>query len=183
MPAPRIASVQYFTLAPGAGLFAWELITPGREAHGECFDYDQLAWESVVAVTNGEAAGTDRERGPAAQPTPIAIERVVLEPARRPLAVTARLGRFRYMATLLACRVGAPAAHWANVEQTLTGVAAHLTQDDSTWWGVSTLSAHGVIVRGLGVSGRALLAALPVFWRCAKELLYGEAAILPRKIY
>ena len=73
-----------FVLAEGAGLFAWDIFAPGRTARGECFAYDQLAWETTVEVVTGDAV------------TPIAIERACLEPARRPLTASARLGPFRY---------------------------------------------------------------------------------------
>jgi urease accessory protein len=160
----------HIVLEQDAGLFAWDVITPGREAHGECFAYERLAWETLVTAVDGA-------------PTPIAIERVLLEPSVRPLTALARLGQFRYVATFLACRVGKSAAHWSVVEQGLTAVAREWSRLPASWWGVSMLSAHGVMARGLGVSGAALSAALPAFWRTAKHLLYGEEAILPRKIY
>jgi hypothetical protein len=40
-----------------------------------------------------------------------------------------------------------------------------------------------VVVKGLGQNGRRLLDGLSQFWGLAKELLYAEKAILPRKIY
>ena len=106
-----------------------------------------------------------------------------MEPALRPLTATARLGHFHYIATFVACRVGVAPARWLAIEQALAAVADHFTASPATWWGVSTLSAHGVIVRGLSVSGHTLPAALAAFWRSAKELLYGGIAIPPRKIY
>jgi urease accessory protein len=115
--------------------------------------------------------------------TPIAIERASLEPARRPLTASARLGPLRFLATLFACRVGIEAARWGALERALQDVAASHTQPLASWWGVSTLAAHGVIVRGLGVAEHTLLAALPDFWRVAKRLLYDEAALPPRKVY
>lgn len=160
------------TLEENAGLFAWELMTPGREAHGECFAYDRLAWETTVAVVDPANH----------QLTPIAAERALLEPALRPLTALARLGRHRYMATFLACRVGVQPAQWSVVVQALASEAERLSSPDS-WWGVSSLSAHGLMLRGIGVTGRVLADALPAFWRVAKRQLYGEDAIPPRKIY
>ena len=37
-------------------------------------------------------------------------------------------------------------------------------------WGVSTLPAHGVVVRGLGVTQRKLAAGLPIFWSAARQV-------------
>ena len=160
-----------FVLGPDAGLFAWEMVAPGREAHGECFGYESFGWEWEVLVASEAAV----------RPLPIAVERVLLEPARRPLLSVARLGPYRYMATLLVCRAGD--VQWERVERALSALAEQIGSADGVWWGVSTLSAHGVVVKGLGQNGRQLLDGLPQFWRLAKELLYAEKAILPRKIY
>ena len=168
----------HVTLAPGAGFFAWDVFAPGRKAHGECFAYDHLAWETVIDVTGG----TSNVEVPA-RPRPVAIERALLEPALRPLDVTARLGHFHYVATFVACRVGMPSTSWLAIEHALVAVANQFAKPPDSWWGVSTLSAHGVIVRGLSVSGRSLPAALTAFWSSAKQLLYDEVAIPPRKIY
>ena len=160
-----------FVLAEGAGLFAWDLFAPGRVARGEWFAYDQLAWETTVEVITNDGL------------LPISIERARLTPAQRPLATAARMGPFRYLATLLVCRVGVETPQWNYVEQALHDVAATHTEMPSSWWGVSALVAHGVVVRGLAHSGHDLLMALPEFWRVAKRILYAEAAIPPRKIY
>ena len=160
-----------FVLAADAGLFAWEIMAPGRTAHGESFAYDQLAWETAVEVLTGDGV------------TPIAIERACLEPARRPLTAAARMGSFGYLATMYICRVGIEATCWQTLERALHEIAAAHTAPQEGWWGVSTLVAHGVVVRGLASTGRPLLAALPEFWRVAKRILYDEAAIPPRKVY
>jgi urease accessory protein len=160
-----------FVLAEGAGLFAWDVMAPGREARGESFAYDQLAWETAVeVVTGGEV-------------TPIALERACLEPAQRPLTAPARMGPFGYLATMHLCQVGVAAANWQTLERALHDVAAAHTASQASWWGVSTLVAHGVVVRGLATAGRPLLAALPEYWRVAKRILYDEAALPPRKVY
>ena len=57
-----------FVLAEGAGLFAWDMFAPGRTARGECFAYEQLAWETTVEVVADDGV------------MPIAIERAVLNP-------------------------------------------------------------------------------------------------------
>jgi hypothetical protein len=48
---------------------------------------------------------------------------------------------------------------------------------------VTTLPAHGLVVRALSVKGRAVAPGLLAFWRAAKLRLYGGAAVPPRKIY
>ena len=162
-------------LAEDAGLFYWEVVAPGREAAGEIFAYDRVELGLEVCA-DGEL---------------VALEQMVLEPALRPLTSPLRWGRYRYLATLYICRVGVAASAWSALENELAMLAqartsAHATSSDApdrTVWGVSTLVAHGMVVRGLGVSGRQLIAGLTDFWAAAKQSLYGRAAHMPRKLY
>jgi urease accessory protein len=97
------------------------------------------------------------------------------------------------MATLYICRVGVAASQWTVLENELAMLAEsytevkslhpHVDRPNAAVWGVSTLAAHGLVVRALGVSGRQLQAGLMAFWAKAKESLYGRAANLPRKLY
>jgi urease accessory protein len=159
-------------LASGAGLFYWEMVAPGREAAGEVFAYERVGLGLELC------AGS----------VPVAAERMELEPALRPLTSPLRWGRFRYLATLYICRVGVASTEWNSLEGELAALAQTLTTADSsspvaTVWGVSTLVAHGLVVRALGVSGRQLMAGLNSFWAMAKERLYGRSAHVPRKLY
>ncbi len=153
-------------LAQGAGLFYWELVAPGREAAGEIFAYTRV--ELGLELCAGGL--------------PVALERMGLEPARRALDSPLRWGRYRYLATLYICRVGVTTSDWSRLEDELAAQAHAATCPDATVWGVSTLVAHGLVVRGLGVNGRQLLAGLAEFWRAAKQSLYGRAAHPPRKL-
>ena len=155
------------TLGPGAGLFWWETTAPGRVAHGELFAYDRV--EMHLDLT---AAGR-----------PIARERIGLEPALQDLASPARLGPYRYFTTFYICRVGEPADCWRSLESELAELAGQLTEPGRVLWGVSALTAHGLSVRGLSVSGRELAPGLMAFWQRAKRELYGREAIAPRKVY
>ena len=154
-------------LAAGAGLFCWETVAPGRDARGELFEYELLQLKLDLT----------------AEGMPLAEERVRLEPARRPLSSTARLGPFRYFSTLYICRVGLEAARWTELETELAELARRLSRPFEILWGASTLPAHGVVVRGLSVRGRDVAPGLHAFWRAAKLRLYGEPAVPPRKIY
>jgi urease accessory protein len=154
-------------LSDDAGLFAWDVVTPGREARGERFAYDQLHLETRITV----------------QGRPIAWEQTALYPARQDLASTVRLGAYRTFATLLVCRTGLPPADWRALEEELAQLAAERTAPGEALWGVSTLVADGLIIRGLAVHGRKLVSTLPAFWRRAKQALYGLEAVMPRKIY
>ena len=58
-----------------------------------------------------------------------------------------------------------------------------LTVAGQVIWGVSTLRAHGLLVRGVSQSNRLLTPMLLRFWQLAKQELYQAAAVLPRKIY
>lgn len=157
----------HINLADGAGLFWWETIAPGRTARAELFEYDQL--ELVTSICAGER--------------PIALENARLEPALRPLSSPARLGTYRYFCTLYICKVGVEPSQWLTLEAQLRALAGELSERNETLWGVSTLVAHGLAIRGLSMTGRPLSAGLVTFWQAAKQALYGREAVLPRKIY
>lgn len=169
-------------LADGAGLFYWEVITPGREAKGECFEYDLLQIELDIAASG----------------MPIAIERCRLEPKRfAPAYYSAkqawqdslvRLESYPYFATFYICYVGLSRPFWLNLESELDNMARSITSEqnsrpDRSVWGVSTLPEHGLSVRAVGTSSHAIQRALPRFWQLAKAQIYHQNAVIPRKIY
>jgi urease accessory protein len=153
-------------LAAGAGLFWWEMVAPGREARGEIFAYDLLQFKLDI-----EAVGKS-----------LAQERIKLEPARNSLSSLVRLGHYRYFSTFYICRVGLEAARWLALEKQLTELADELSRDSEIIWGVSTLPAHGLVVRALSIRGRSTTSGLMAFWQAAKLQLYGQQAIPPRKV-
>jgi urease accessory protein len=154
-------------LAAGAGLFCWETVAPGRDARGELFAYELLQLKLDLT----------------AEGRWLAEERLKLEPARRPLSSPARLGRYRYFSTLYICRVGLDAARWPALERELAELARRLSRPDEILWGVSTLPAHGLVVRALSVKGCAIAQGLHAFWRAARLRLYGRTSVPPRKVY
>ncbi|HLY27264.1 MAG TPA: urease accessory protein UreD [Aggregatilineales bacterium] len=154
-------------LAQDAGLFWWESLAPGRTARDEVFAYEQLNLETLIRTE-------DR---------PIAIERLCLEPAARPLSSPLRMGNYRYLTTFYICKVGLEGSQWQALEGQLRALALERSRREEVLWGVSMLVAHGLAVRGLSVSGRSLAPGLLAFWQAAKTFLYGRAAVLPRKIY
>lgn len=162
----RYRQVTQIDLAEDAGLFYWEVLAPGREAYDERFAYDELTLHLDL-----RAAGRF-----------IAIERLRSQPATAPPGSLTRFGPYHYHATFYLCRVGVPATTWLALEKELQAIAATLTAPSSVIWGVSTLAAHGLSVRALSMNSRAVLAGLPRFWQAAKWALYGQNAILPRKV-
>lgn len=154
-------------LADGAGLFWWETVAPGREARNECFDYDLLGLEVDIQANR----------------RPIALEYVRLEPKLRSLFSQVRLGAYRYFSTFYICKVGLPAAQWTVLEAELGQLGGQLTRANETLWGVSTLVRDGLVVRGLACEGRSLSSGLLLFWQAARQSLYGQKAIPPRKVY
>ena len=153
-------------LEDGAGLFWWETVAPGREAHGEMFSYDALRLKFDLR----------------AEGIPIALERSHLDPKVRPLESPARLGPYRYFSTFYVCRVGAGEGTWRGVEKQLRELAGTLSSPVIIW-GLGRLPAHGLVVRGLSQNGRDIPSGLISFWRVAKQALYGQVAVIPRKIY
>jgi len=154
-------------LAPGATLFWWETLAPGRLAAGEAFAFERLRIETEIR------AG-DR---------PLLLENFLLEPSERPPAVTARMREYSYLASLYVCQEGRPAAFWRDLEDRLTEAARTRTRPGEAMWGASALASDGVVVRGLSASSRFIQAALTDFWRLARRAVTGEEPTLPRKIY
>lgn len=153
-------------LAAGAGLFWWEMLAPGREGRGERFGYDELELSFALR----------------AEGRPIAYERARLEPHERALDSLARFGPYTHFASFYICRVGQPRAQWLALETRLAALAQELTTSGKVLWGASMLPAHGLSVRGLSRSGRAISLGLPIFWDVAKRELYGLPAAPPRKV-
>lgn len=154
-------------LAEDAGLFYWEVLAPGRTARNERFAYEWVRIELDIWAGR----------------RPLAVERSQLEPTLRPLTTAMRMGDFGYLATFYICRVGVAPSIWRTLEERLAGLADQLTNRGESVWGVSTLTAHGLTVRALSHTQRAITAGLPEFWQCAKAQLYQQPAILPRKVY
>ena len=154
-------------LATGAGLFWWETVAPGREAKGELFEYASLQ-------LNLDLVGAGK---------PLISERVWLEPAKRGLDSSVRLGGYRYFATFMICKVGWQSGQWRSLENQLSERGQQLSKTGEIVWGVSTLTAHGLVIRVISQTGRAISAGLIEFWKLAKYELYGQAAVIPRKVY
>jgi urease accessory protein len=153
-------------LSEGAGLFWWETVTPGREARAEVFAYELLRLN--LDIKAGEKF--------------LAQERVRLEPSRRPLASLIRLGHYLYFSTFYICRVGLEAARWLELEKQLGELAEQLSLRSEIFWGVSALTAHGLVIRAVSRKNRSLKSGLTAFWQAAKQQLYGEDAVPPRKV-
>lgn len=153
-------------LASGAALFWWEVLAPGRQAAGERFAFERLRVESEVRAAT----------------RPIVRERFLLEPAARPLGVTARMQEYSHVVSFYACQEGQPPAFWRALENQLNELARARTQFGEAVWGASILASDGIIVRGLSVSNRWIHPALIEFWRHARHAVTGREAIPPRKI-
>lgn len=154
-------------LEQGAGVMWWEVLAPGRLARGEAFAYEQLGFALDITACR----------------QPIAIERMLLEPAAGRLRSPALLGTYCYVASFWIVLAGLAAEHWAALEQQLRTRLDTLGQDDRCIWGVSSLAQDGVVVRALSRSAPPLVATLPLLWQAAKRALYGQDAELPRKLF
>ncbi len=162
----RLSQATRIQLAQGAGLFWWEILAPGREARGEAFAYDCVEMKTDV-IALGQ---------------PIASERVRIEPRKRSTQSFGRLGPYRTWATFCIARVGLSAAEWLALEHELREQAMPLTEHGETLWSISTLPAHGLMVRCVAVHGRHVLPGLQALWQTAKQRLYGCDALPPRKV-
>jgi len=158
-------------LGQGAGLFWWETLAPGRDARGEVFEYDSLEMRTDITVANRL----------------VAAERISLEPKNRSVSSLSRLGAYRTWATCYICREGLEAAFWLDLEQHLREIASGLesktpTRPPRALWGISTLPAHGLVVRCVALQGRDVSCGFHALWLAAKLRLYGRAPVLPRKV-
>jgi len=162
----RFQQTTRMELSRGASLIWWDRIAPGREASGEIFRFESLA-SSFELIADDE---------------PTAIERWTMEPLLRTVDSHVRLGPFRHFASCYVCRAGEPSAYWRTFETELQSIADRLSGPE-VLWGVTSLRAHGLVIRGLGVGGMPLASGLVEMWKAAKWLLCGRVAELPRKIH
>jgi urease accessory protein len=153
-------------LAAGAGMFWWEIVAPGREARGELFEYEEFAIRTRLSSLGRR----------------IAAENLCLRPNDKKASSLARLGHYRYAATFYICRVGLEAGAWRGTEDKVRELTTAMTRRGEILWGVSSLVAHGLVVRCLAISGREVLPGLQAIWRSAKRHLYDREAIPPRKV-
>jgi len=153
-------------LGDGASLICWDRIAPGREASGEVFHFESLA-SNFELLVNEE---------------PVALERWALTPALQRLDSIARLGPFHHFASCYVCRAGEPASYWRSFESQMKIVAGRFSGPEILW-GVTSLRAHGVVIRGVAMSGRTLASGLVEMWKAAKWSLCGRVATLPRKVH
>jgi len=163
----RFRQTTRIELAEDAGLFYWEVLAPGRTARDEHFAYNLLQLELEI-VAGGR---------------PIVIERLRWQPHQHNLASPARLGGYGYYGVFYACRVGVAEERWLALERELNEEAERLTCPGEAVWGVSTLPSHGLSVRVLSRNSRTIASGMPAFWQKLKQNLYGQEAVLPRKVY
>jgi urease accessory protein len=154
-------------LSLNAGLFWWEILAPGREARNEVFAFECVEMRTQVA-TEGEI---------------VSIDRMKLEPHKNSVASPGRMGPYRYCATFFVCKVGVGADVWQDLEAHLRKIAADLPRLEETLWGISTLKAHGLMIRCLAKQGCDAASGLFCLWDAAKFALYGRHAVRPRKTY
>lgn len=168
IPFARVRFCQHTSieLSPGAGLFWWEILAPGREAHGELFAYDSVELTMELRALQ----------------RPILCDHARLQPKKYALESLARLGRHRYWATFYLCRVGLEPGFWLDAEQRLRSIAQGLNSHGESLWSISTLVAHGLVVRCVAREGHSILAGLREIWRAAKLLMYNREPIPPRKV-
>ncbi len=150
----------------GGSLIWWDRVAPGREASDEVFRFVELTSDFEL-IADGQR---------------VAIDHWSLTPLVQRLDSIARLGPFRHFASCYVCRAGEPASYWKNFEGQLQIIADQLSSSEILW-GVTALRAHGVVIRGVAISGRPLAGGLVEIWKAAKWILCGRVATLPRKVH
>jgi urease accessory protein len=168
----RFDQIARVEIERGGSLIWWDRVAPGREASNEIFRFESLTSDFEL-IADGEA---------------IAIERWSLSPLVQPLHSVVRLGPFRHFASCWVCRAGEPPGYWRSFETQLQTIADRLScaegsRGSEVIWGVTSLRAHGLGIRGAAVSGRSLAEGLVEIWKAAKWILCGRVATLPRKVH
>jgi urease accessory protein len=161
----RFSQSTVVSLGPNAGFIGWETIAAGRIASGEEFAFDFFGSEFCIR----------------SETRPLALERYSLTPSVQDPESVARWGRFRYTATLYVCHTGVAQPRWSELECRLNEIA-FLRTSHGERWGASTLVAGGLVIRGLAVEAHQITAGLHTFWDYAKQEVWGEPALPPRKI-
>jgi len=165
-----------YSLDEGATLFFWETVAPGRAASGERFEYERLKLATQIHV----------------QGRPVYTDQLLLEPSSSPMRSPARFGDCNYLVTFVALRAGLTAPELRGLEQSLEsivydeifqGAPPPEGQPRTSHWGVSSLPAHGVLVRGMTESAVGIPGVLQTVWSQAKGYLCGRVATAPRKTY
>jgi urease accessory protein len=156
----------------GGSLIWCDRVAPGREASDEIFRFLELT-SHFELIADGQ---------------PVALERWTLAPLTQRLDSIARLGVFRHFASCYICKAGEPASYWKTFEAQMQPVADRVSGPEGSRgseviWGVTSLRAQGLVIRGLAVSGRSLASGLVEIWKAAKWLLCGRVATLPRKVH
>lgn len=154
-------------LSADAGLFWWEILAPGREASNEVFAFECVEMHTQLSAPDEL----------------ISVDRVRLEPGKKAIGAIGRLGSYRYWSTFYICKVGVATDFWLDLEQQLRRIAADLPSIDKALWGISTLKAHGLMIRCLAKHGSDVTSGLFCLWDAAKFALYGRHAVRPRKTH
>ena len=153
-------------LEPGATLFWWEIIAPGRVASGESFAYASLRVNTRMC-----------SRG-----QPIYVDRMSVRPQQVKLSSLARFGSFRYLTSFMICRSSEDANTWIALEQMLREISLERSNANALW-GATALTADGLLVRGLSASALSIMEDLFCFWTSAKSYLCGRVPSPPRRTY
>jgi urease accessory protein len=161
----RFSQSTFVSLGRNAGFIGWETVAAGRIASGEEFGFDLFRSQCTVSSDT----------------RPLAMERYSLTPSAKDPRSVARWGRFRYTTTMYVCHTGVATAQWNRVESMLNELA-FLRTCDAQRWGVSALVAGGIVIRGMALEAHQINSGLYAFWDLAKEELWGEPALAPRRI-
>lgn len=152
-------------LGRDAGFIGWDVLAAGRVARGEEFAFESFSSEFAVR-------SPDRL---------VAWEQYELRPEVTDLRAAVRWGRFRYTASLFVCRTEWNRAAWLDLEANLNRIAFDCSGTEERW-GVSSLAASGIVIRGMAMEAHQIMAGLHSFWGIAKKEVWDERAIAPRKI-
>jgi urease accessory protein len=149
------------SVATDAGFFMTEMVSPGRLARGERFEYSVLALRTRVLDDDG---------------IELIADAMLFEPARRPPDRRGLVGRFSFVGTALAV---APSCDVPELARAIEDVCSRVG-DDVVAAGCAVHGDVGVAVRALAASHRSLRDVLDAVWAVVRERLV-DAPPPPRR--
>ena len=160
----RLKQETTIVVEPGGTLFYWEIITPGRLAMGEAFDYTRLTSRLTVQGPKGYPSYHEAYSLAPADQNPLGLGVLSLEPAGpAPLPASKTFGSMLILAD-------AP-----DIGPLLNGLGGETRRWDDVKGGVATLpGGDGLAVRVIGDETPSVQAALISSWSIARKRILGK---------
>lgn len=137
------------TIEPGAGLFYWDILGPGRLGRGECFAYRRYQNKLWIRDYRGS----------------LLRESIRLTPESKPLSLLGVMEGYSHVGSLYI--VG-----FENVEGLLSRIRD--IEVPQVFWGATLLPRSGIAVRALSYETPALQELFQNIWACFRAFVFNR---------